>query len=228
MELNVINKNPLLLPKDMIEQVKNLSTSLISDAMSGFGAMDYRIKPIACGMCFAGTALTVNLKTGSNLMLHTAIAMSQHGYVLVVSGKGDISTVVIGDLMTRAAKQQGVTAIVIDGLVRDIATLRKIGVPVFAIGAVPSAVEREGPGEINISVACGGVSVSPGDLIVGDDDGVVVVPYAQIEYVLKVAQEKAEREKIRVEEINCGNIMPQWLKQKIEEKGLSEILKKQN
>lgn len=217
-----INKNPELLPTELVEQAKALSTSLISDAMSGFGVMNHKIKPVDASMKFAGTALTINLKTGSNLMFHTAIALASKGYVLVASTKGVTAAANIGDLMTRVAKKQEIEGIVIDGLVRDIADIREIGVPVFSLGVIPSAVERDGPGEINVSISCGGVSVNPGDFIMGDEDGVVVVPRDRISTVLSAAEKKAMSELKRIEDINNGIIMPEWLKQRLSDLGLDK------
>lgn len=213
-----INPTPELLPARVVREASLLSTGLLSDAMQGLGVMDCRIKPIAAGRAFAGTALTVNLRSGSNQMLHLAIGLAGPGHVLVVSGK-DTTRAALGDLMARAAVKQGVSGIVLEGLVRDVGDLKQLDVPIFALGAVPAAVEREGPGECNGPIACGGVTVNPGDLIVGDDDGVVVVPREKITEVLQGANDKQQVEISRQQEIEAGKIIPDWLEKRISKCG---------
>lgn len=215
-----INDNPEVLAPDIIEQVKQFPTGVISDVMSGNGTMGYRIKPVANGMKVAGTAITVNGRAGSNFMIHTAVALAGKGYVLVVNGKGNQSVALLGDLITRAAKQQGIEGFVIDGLVRDVADLRDIGLPVFSIGAVPAAPDREEGGELNVPIACGGVHVNPGDLVIGDDDGVVVVPRSRVSEVLEAAEKKKLSEEQRIEEIANDVIVPEWLRKKLQERNL--------
>lgn len=216
----VIRKNPELLPEDWVRRAKRLTTGLLSDAMGCFGAMHYQIKPVAIGMKMAGTAMTVNLRAADNLMLHKAVGLSGKGYVLVADAKGNTTNASWGDLMTRAAIKMQVEGTVVDGVVRDLADLRELGYPVFALGVIPTGVNREGPGEINVPVSCGGLAVTPGDLVVGDDDGVVVVPRDRIEAVLKAAEAKAAGEGQRIQEICEGKIEPAWLTAKMKELGL--------
>jgi 4-hydroxy-4-methyl-2-oxoglutarate aldolase len=222
-----INESVTPLPVEVIREAIGLSSGLISDAMSGFGVMDSTIKPVAPGMRLSGTAVTVNLRPGSNLALHLAIVLSDPGSVIVVSHKRDSSRAVLGGIMTKAAIKKGVAGIVVDGLVRDISELREFGLPVFARGAIPSAVEREGPGEMNVPISCGGIAVNPGDLILGDDDGIVAVPRSRIETVLNSARAKVTAEAQRVQEIENGKIIPEWLQKKIEEYGLGNPPKMQ-
>ena len=216
----MIGENPQLLPETWIQRAKQLTTGLLSDAMGCFGAMDYRIKPVATGMKLAGTAMTVNLRAADNLMLHKAVGLCGKGYVLVADAKGNTTNANWGDLMTRAAIKMQIEGTVVDGVVRDLADLRELGYPLFALGAVPAGVNREGPGEINVPVSCGGVAVNPGDLIFGDDDGVVVVPRDRIEAVLQAAEDKAAGEGQRIREINDGKIEPAWLIAKSKQLGL--------
>ncbi len=210
-----INAAPELLPANLIEEAKQFSTTLLCDAMSGFGAMDYRIKPIVPGMKVAGTAFTVNLKAGTALAVIAAVALASKGHVLVISSKGDAANAVFGDLMAQTAIKSGVEGVVIDGLVRDIAQLKQYSLPLFALGAAPAAAVKDGPGQINSPAACGGITVNPGDLIVGDDDGVVVVPRDRIDDVFAAARAKEAAECKRVQEIENGVLMSEWLKKRI-------------
>ena len=218
----LIGEKPELVPEQWVARAKQLTTGLLSDAMGCFGAMDYRIKPIAAGMKLAGTAMTVNLRAADNLMLHKAIGQCGKGYVLVADAKGNTSNACWGDLMTRAAIRMQIEGAVVDGVVRDLADLRQLGYPVFALGVVPAGVNREGPGEINVPISCGGVVVNPGDLILGDEDGVVVVPRQKIEAVLQAAEAKAAGEESRIREIGEGKIEADWLIAKSKQLGLSQ------
>ena len=212
---SLILENAPLISDELMIRAKKLSSSLISDATESFGVMDYHIKPIAPKMKVIGTAMTVALRPGDNLFLHKAIYLSGKGYVLVVDGKGYSCGAAWGEMMTRAALAIGVEGLVLDGVIRDIAELRELGFPVFAKGSVPSGLNRIGPGEINSDISCGGISVHPGDLIFGDDDGVVVVSINKIAEVLDQAETKAVQEEIRIQEITQGKLEPEWIKEKL-------------
>lgn len=203
---------PLLLSSEMIEEFSQLSTTLISDAMAGTGVMDYKIKSIKPGVKLAGTAFTVDTKEGSALAVIAAVALAQQGHILVISGKGEASNAVIGDMLVKTALKSGISGIVVDGLVRDVSVLRDMDMPLFAIGAVPSAAKKNGHGELNSPIVCGGISVKPGDLIVGDDDGVVVVPSHAMYDVLLAAKAKLASEEQRIQDIDNGLLVPEWLK----------------
>lgn len=222
---------PSLLSDEIIERAKRLNTTLITDALGCTGAMDYSIKPVAPGMKIVGTAMTVNLRPADNLFLHKAIYSGQEGYVLVADGKGNTTNAYLGELMTLAAKAVGFEGIVIDGCVRDKAELTQLNFPVFAKGFTPNGPFKDGPGEINIPISCGGVFVRPGDLIVGDDDGVIVVPKDKIEDAFIQAEKKLAYEKERIEVISeyaknrkkgieGDPIEPSWLNEKLKEYGL--------
>ncbi|TDF94792.1 RraA family protein [Paenibacillus piri] len=212
--------NPPLLSEDIIERAKRLNTTLLSDVMGCTGAMDYEIKPVASGMKVFGTAMTVSLRPGDNLFLHKAISMGQKGYVLVADGKGHVANAYLGELMAEAAKTLGLEGIVIDGAARDRQALCELNLPIFCKGFIPNGPHKDGPGTLNTPVSCGGVSVQPGDLVVGDDDGVVVVPRGIIEEVFSLAEKKADYEEQRKQAIRSGNVEPAWLKTKMELFGL--------
>ncbi|MFC0562135.1 RraA family protein [Halalkalibacter alkalisediminis] len=218
---------PPLLSIDIIERVKKLNTTLLSDAMGCTGSMDYKIKPVTNTVKVVGTALTVSLRPGDNLFLHQAIHIGEEGYVIVVDGKGHTQNAYLGELMAFAAKARGLEGIIIDGLVRDKDILSQLDFPIFATGFIPNGPLKDGPGKINTLISCGGVSVQPGDLIIGDDDGVIAVPKDEIETALLKAEKKLEYENNRIEIIKqyeerrkageaTGSIEPPWLKEKIE------------
>ncbi|CAH0249738.1 4-hydroxy-4-methyl-2-oxoglutarate aldolase/4-carboxy-4-hydroxy-2-oxoadipate aldolase [Peribacillus sp. Bi96] len=230
--MNELNSIPALLPVEIIERAKALNTTLIADAMDCNGVMDYKIKPVASGMKVVATAMTVNMRAGDNLILHQAIYSGREGYVLVADGKDHKANAYLGELMAGAANAVGLDGIVIDGLVRDKEALCELGLPVFAKGFTPSGPFKDGPGECNTTISCGGVTVHPGDLIIGDEDGVVVVSLDKIEEVFTKAEKKLVYEQKRLEEIaeyrrkrkqgdQEGSIEPSWLKSK---KGISNLM----
>ncbi|GAB1773344.1 RraA family protein [Priestia megaterium] len=220
------NLKPALLSEKVIKRAKRLNTTLLSDAMGCTGAMDYKIKPVAAGMRVIGTAMTVDMRPGDNLFLHQAIYSGQEGYVLVADGKGHTKNAYLGELMARAAKAIGLEGIVIDGLVRDKEALSELNLPIFAKGFIPNGPFKDGPGQFNQPISCGGVSIHPGDLILGDEDGVIVVPKDKIDNVFAKAEKKlayeesrmeviAEYEKNRKQGIIGATIEPSWLKEKM-------------
>ncbi|MEK5522066.1 S-adenosylmethionine--2-demethylmenaquinone methyltransferase [Heyndrickxia sporothermodurans] len=220
-----------LLSQEIIARAKKLNTTLISDALGCTGSMDYKVKPVSSGMKVVGTALTVDMRAGDNLFLHQGIYCGGEGYVLVADGKGHTENAYLGELMAGAAKALGLEGIVIDGLVRDKEMLSEIGLPIFSKGFIPNGPFKDGPGAINIPISCAGVTVNPGDLIVGDDDGVVVVPKDKIENVLIKAEAKLKYEEKRLQIIASYeerrkqgntdniNIAPEWLAEKMREFG---------
>ena len=206
-----LNTPPDPLPEAIVRHAGGLSASLLCDAQLGFGAMDHRIKPVACGTRLLGSAFTVNLKVGSGTAVIAAVALAGKGHVLVISGKGNSENAVLGDLLVHTAIRSGVEGIVVDGVVRDVEELRASGLPIFALGANPGAAAKDGPGELNTMISCGGVGVNPGDMVVGDDDGVVVIPRARMNEAIEAARVKEMFEKQRKKEIAGGVLMPTWL-----------------
>ncbi|MFC7688005.1 RraA family protein [Ureibacillus sp. GCM10028918] len=219
------------LSQDIILRAKKLNSTLISDALGCTGSMDYKVKPVSSGMKVVGTALTVEMRAGDNLFLHQGIYCGGEGYVLVADGKGHTENAYLGELMAGAAKAIGLEGIIIDGLVRDKEMLSEIGLPIFAKGFIPNGPFKDGPGAINIPISCAGVTVCPGDLIVGDEDGVVVVPKEKIENTLEKAEAKLVYEEKRMQTIanyednrkkgstDDINIAPEWLAEKIKKFG---------
>jgi 4-hydroxy-4-methyl-2-oxoglutarate aldolase len=169
---------------DVVERFRSTPTSFITDAMGGSGAMDWRIKPIGAVFPMVGVALTCDCGPADNLALGAAIAQCQPGDVLVAAAGGYTGTAVVGDLLLGIARNRGAAGLVTDGLVRDLDDIAQLGFACFAMGATPNSPHRNGPGTVGRPVMCGGAQVSSGDIIVGDRDGVVVVPQRRIDEVL--------------------------------------------
>jgi regulator of RNase E activity RraA len=194
------------LDQGILERFRKTGTCALSDGLNKFNTMHHQIKPIDETLSIAGCAFTVKMRPGDNLMLHKAIAMAKPGDVIVVDTCGCDSNCVMGDLMGTAAMQQRLGGVVIDGGIRDILELKQSKAPIFAKCITPAVGDKDGPGEINGLVVCGGVAVVPGDVIVGDANGVVVVPKKDWEAVLTGAEAKLEKDRARMAEIMSGVI----------------------
>lgn len=178
-------------PRQVVEGLRELSPTALADVLPLAAVMRYAVHPLWPGMPrIAGPAFTVRTGRHDNLMLHAAIYRAEPGDVIVVEA-GDDEMAVAGGNVCAVAQRRGVVGFVIDGVIRDVAEARANGFPLFARGVSPIPGAKEGPGEINSPIDCGGVTVNPGDVIVGDEEGIIVVPGAQAEAVLKKAQAKA-------------------------------------
>lgn len=189
------------LPVALVEPFRGAPTSFVADALGGAGALDWRIRPIV-GVSVFGVALTCDCGPNDNLALIAALAESEPGDVLVAATGGFCGAAVTGDLLLGVARNRGVAGFVTDGLVRDLADLEALGLPVYAMGATPNSPGKRGPGSVGLPIVCGGVAIATGDLIVGDKDGVVAVPRSRLEEILVnltrvKAAEAALSEKVR-------------------------------
>ena len=183
---------------------RDVPPAVISDELNRTGAMAAAIKPLAPGMKIVGQALTVQTMVGDNAALHYSLTVAWPGAVIVVDARGHLDTAVWGGILTYAAKRAGVTGVIVDGSVRDVAELRDSGVAVFARGAVPSGPHKGWGGSVNSPVQCGGVAVDPGDLIVADDDGVVVIGRRRMDGLLASCKARIDREATTLQRIDAG------------------------
>jgi RraA family protein len=161
--------------KETLERFARYGTPDVSDLLNRLYAMDGGIKNVVNDHSVLGPALTVKLYPGDNLMLHKALDVCHPGDVLVVDTSLNTTTAVIGDLVSAKAKHRGVAGVIVDGLVRDVAQVREVGLPIYARGTTPQGPLHRGPGELGYPVSCGGIVVNPGDIIVADSSGIVVV-----------------------------------------------------
>ncbi len=182
--LLTIGRRPQPSDAAAIEPFRKAPTGWLIDAMAGRGAMDAAIKPVApeiAGMRrFVGTALTCWCGPNDNLALLAAVALAEPGEVVVAASEGFAAAGMAGDLVVGMARNRGVVAIVTDGMVRDRDGIAAVGVPVFCRGVTPNSCVRSGPGTVGMPIVAGGVPVATGDLVLGDADGVVVVPRARL------------------------------------------------
>jgi len=179
-------------------------TCALSDCMGRFGAMSVELRPLSAPVRFAGSAVTVKTLASDLAAPFKAIDIAEPGDVIVIDAHTSASTAFWGENMTISAMNRGVVAAVIDGACRDVTEIRHLGFPVVCRGIVPNVAAVTGYGEVNVTVQCGGVSVSPGDLLVADENGVVVVPLERCEAVLAQAQQLLATERLLQDKLRAG------------------------
>jgi len=206
-------------PRESFEKLMKVTTGNVCDAMDRFGAMDYQIKPVEPGMKCVGSAITVKARPCDNLIVYKALEISKPGDVIVIGIYNYIASSTWGDLTSLIGKEKGLAGMVTDGLVRDIFGIKEVGLPVFSRGSIPTSPFKDGPGEVNVPITCGGVSVRPGDIIFGDVDGVVVIPQENVVQVVRGALEIAAEEEKKVKDIKSGHLIPDWVEKTIKERG---------
>ena len=215
-----IIKNFPRVDADIVRRAADLQPAILADVAGRRGALSGRIRPLDPGMRVAGTAFTVEVRPGDNLMIHAAIALARPGDVLVIDGKGDLSAALMGTIMMTACRKLGIAGVVMDGAARDTIEIIEMGYPVFAAGTNPNGPTKNVPGRIGHPVSVGGVTVNPGDFIIGDADGVVVVEREKIEGLLPAAEKKVRDEAARIAAIESGDTEAKWLAQALRTAGV--------
>lgn len=210
-------------PKSLVRAFAKAQTSFIADAMQGWNCLHYSIKGLNPKQKFAGSAVTAFGGPRDNLAAMAMIDVAQPGDVLVVATGWDESGAVVGDIWAAVAKQKGVVGVVTDGLVRDAVGCEKLGPPMFARGLSPNAGYRNGPGEINATVSLGGIAISPGDIIVGDRDGVVVIPLAQAAAIKKSLDQVIKAEAEKDKQVKAKKIKSFWEPAKFKDRGIEYL-----
>ena len=208
-------------PAELVARFREHATSNIGDAMGRFHFMDFGIRPRS-GLPLCGVAVTVDVRPGDNLMVHKALEVAQPGDIVVVNTNGNTTSAVFGELMCNTAVAAKLGGIVVDGAIRDIEGLAALAFSAFSRSVSAGGCDKDGPGEINVPISCGGVVVSPGDIVVGDRDGVVVVPRADAAQVLSLVQVLVAREMKRVAEIKSGVLFRAEIDESLRKKGVIE------
>lgn len=184
----------------VVEKFRGLPSSNINDCLGRLYCMHGYIQP-QNDRFLLGTAFTVKVPIGDNLFLHKALEMAQPGDVIVVDGGSGINRSLAGEIMISYLEQRGIAGIVVDGCLRDEDALRRMSIPVYCTGITPQGPYKNGPGEINVPIACGGQVVFPGDILVGDADGIVVVRKEYAEEVAAAGRAKFDSEAIQLSDI---------------------------
>jgi RraA family protein len=207
-----------------VEKFKALPVANVSDVMARMFAAGAGLRPYHSGGMLAGPALTVKTRPGDNLMVHKALKMIEPGDIVVIDAGGDLTTALVGELMLSHARACGAAGLVIHGAVRDSAWIRDNDFPVYAAGITHRGPYRDGPGEVNVPVAFGGMVIHPGDLVLGDDDGLVSVPFDNVEDVFKAAKAKHDAETKQYEETMAGKLDPKtWVDEALKRLGCEGV-----
>lgn len=209
----------------LVQRFSKLPTADVADCMSRTSALSPEIQLQSSPdnyMC--GVALTVKARAGDNLMLHQAMKMAQAGDVIILSNEGDRSRALMGEMMYKyLADFKKVAGIVIDGPIRDLDVIAHEKCPIFATGSTPQASYKEGPGEVNVPISVGGVAVMPGDIVLGDRDGVVIVPRKDAPAIIEQAEAITAGDRVKVQKASAGEIDHSWLAGTMEEKGVAFV-----
>jgi RraA family protein len=198
-------------PRHLVEAFKGLPVANISDCMARMTAGGPRLRPMHKSGYLAGPALTVKARPGDNLMIHKALTMAQPGDVIVVDAGGDLTNALFGEIMMAIAIKNGVVGVVLNGAVRDSEEIGEGHFPIYAAGVTHRGPYKDGPGEINVPIAMDGMLIRPGDLVLGDADGLLCVPYEDAETLLAATHKKMEQEKQMMADIAAGRLDTAWI-----------------
>lgn len=208
--------------QEIIERLKGIpQTAFVADAFSFFYTVDPKIRILNKkeGMLIVGVAFTVRTRPSDNLVVHKAMDIAQPGDVIVIDAKGNLDYPMIGYNIATYGMRKSLAGFVIDGVVRDLAEIEKMDFPIFARGTNLNGVFRDGPGEINVPISCGGVVVTPGDIVFGDKDGVIIVPQEEAENVLEKAKKVIRKEKELIANASNNEYDRAWVDKRLSEKG---------
>ncbi len=206
---------------ELIARFRGVPSSNAADAMGRFHFMDPGIINRS-GMPACGVAVTVSCRPGDNLMVHKALEVATPGDVVVVTTNGNTTSAVFGELMCHSAVAAHLGGIVVDGAIRDVSEITAMSFPAFSRSVNPGGCDKDGPGEINVPISCGGTVVMPGDIVLGDEDGVTVVPRDSAEEVAELVEALRSREAARIEAIAGGEIFKAQIDEILRTKGVME------
>lgn len=209
------------LDAETLQAVSGTPSGFLVDALGRSGALDYRIKPVWDGPAFVGTALPVWTTGRDNLAPYASLKVIKPGDVVLVATGEYHQASVLGDIIIGMMKNAGAVAAITDGLVRDVPGIREAGIPVYARGISPNSPFKNGPGGIGVPVTLGGVMVEPGDLVLGDSEGVVICPRARIREALTALETVREKERKMDEAVRSGVHLPDWLDDTLAKIGVS-------
>lgn len=203
----------------LTEAFAEIPVANVGDCMSRMFGSGSGLRPLHRSGRLGGPALTVRTRPGDNLMLHKAIDMAEPGDVIVVDGGGDLATALMGEIMLYHAIRRGVAGFVVNGAVRDADEIREANLPLYAAGISHRGPYKDGPGEINVPIAIGGMAVEPGDLILGDGDGVLAVPFSEAQTILEMARQRMAAEALEIVAVRAGSADRAWVDAMLAAKG---------
>jgi RraA family protein len=198
-------------PAQLVQAFQGLPVANISDCMARMSSAGPRLRPMHKSGYLAGPALTVRCRPGDNLMIHKALTMAQAGDVIVVDAGGDLTNALFGEIMMATAVKIGVAGVVLNGAVRDSEEIGQGSFPLYAAGVTHRGPYKDGPGEINVPISIDGMVIHAGDLVVGDADGLLCVPFDDAEALLAATQQKMAAEKKMLADIAAGTLDTAWI-----------------
>ncbi|MFB5188816.1 RraA family protein [Alicyclobacillus fastidiosus] len=207
----------------LIDRFLDVPTPYISDNMNRLYGLASGLVPYHQKGQLLGPAITVKTRAGDNLMVHKAIDLAQPGDVVVVDAGGDLSQAIVGEIMLRLAERKGLHGFVVDGAIRDSEAFRAGDFPVYARAVTHRGPFKDGPGEVNVPISVGGMVVHPGDIMVGDADGVIAVPVSLAEELATKVQEQRDREIAILDSIANGEVDRRWVDQTLVDRGCELI-----
>ena len=198
-------------PAQLVQAFRGLPVANISDCMARMSSGGPRLRPMHKGGYLAGPALTVRTRPGDNLMIHKALTLAKPGDVIVVDAGGDLTNALFGEIMVATSVKIGLAGIVLNGAVRDCEEIGQGDFPLYAAGVTHRGPYKDGPGEINVPIAIDGMVIEPGDLIVGDADGLLCIPFDDAEELLAATRKKMDAEKKMLADIAAGQLDTSWI-----------------
>lgn len=208
----------------LVEGFRNIPAANTADCMNRFCAMHPRIKRLSpASAVVAGPALTVRGRAGDNLLIHQALDMALPGDVLVISNEGAQHRALMGEIMFSYAKYKQIAGLIVDGPVRDVNCLARLGLSVYATGSTPAGPYKNGPGEVNTPVSCGDICVNPGDIVIADADGVIIIPLADAAALLQTATAFSAADASKAQAAANGTASRDWVAKAVKETGVAII-----
>lgn len=209
-----------MVSSELVEAFRQLPVANVSDCMARMFAGGPQLRPVhQHEFVLAGPALTVRCRPGDNLLLHHALDIATPGDVIVVDAGGDLTTAIMGEIMAAIAIKNKVAGIIINGAIRDMFEIRKMGLPLYAAGTTHRGPYKDGPGEINTPIAIGGMVIEAGDLILADGDGVLAVPFDNAKEILSAAKSKKKAEDAELLRISNGTSDRAWVMETLNARG---------
>lgn len=197
---------------EMVEKFRTIPAAAISDCMSRLTAGGARLRPMhAGGTVLAGPAYTVKTRPGDNLFVHKAIDSALPGDIIVVDAGGELTNAIVGEMMLTHAETRGLGGVIINGAIRDFGHVKNHPFPVFAAGVTHRGPYHDGPGEINVAVAIDGMVIQPGDLMIGDDDGLLCIPFDEVEVLYAEAAKRLDGENAQRVRVRNGTVDRRWI-----------------
>jgi regulator of RNase E activity RraA len=220
--LQILQRKRAVAPH-LVQAFHDIPVANVSDCMTRMTAAGPRLRPMHKGGRLGGPALTVKSRPGDNLMIHKALDMAQPGDVIVVDAGGDLTNSLFGEIMVSYAITRKIAGVVLNGAVRDADFIAAGSFPVYAAGVTHRGPYKDGPGEINVPIAIDGMVIRPGDLVLGDADGLLCVPYDDVEQVLAASREKVALEKVTLANIAAGTHDTAWVDARLKAIGCDPV-----